>query len=75
MEKIGDLMRQLGFREDASDETKKAFIRNLVKAAYPQDVSPGVFSGPATTRHAEAKEESRQLSFCFEEPCQIRKSG
>lgn len=39
MERASDLMRKLGFREDASEELKKAFIRNLVRAAFPGDIA------------------------------------
>jgi hypothetical protein len=42
MRKMGDLMKDLGFREDASDDVKIAFIKNLAKAAYGVDlVGPG----------------------------------
>ena len=44
MERIGDLMSQLGFREDGSDDVKKAFIRNLVKAAAQSGRPPAVES-------------------------------
>lgn len=33
MKKVGDLFAELGFRPDASDGAKKAFIENLVRAA------------------------------------------
>lgn len=33
MRSIGDLMKELGFNEDSSLDAKKAFIKNLVKAA------------------------------------------
>ena len=39
MKKVGDLMAELGFREDGSDSVKRAFVENLMKAAYgPQPV-------------------------------------
>ena len=44
MERIGDLMSQLGFREDGSDDVKKAFIRNLVRAAAMSGRPPAVES-------------------------------
>lgn len=33
MRKFGDLMKDLGFNEEASLDVKKAFIRHLVQAA------------------------------------------
>jgi hypothetical protein len=39
MRKLGDLMKDLGFREEGSDEVKEAFIKNLIRAAYGTDVS------------------------------------
>lgn len=38
MRKVGDLMKDLGFREDAPVETKEAFIKNLIRAAYGVEV-------------------------------------
>lgn len=35
---IGELMRQMGFREDAPESLKKAFILNLFRAAYPGEL-------------------------------------
>ena len=33
MKKVGDLFEELGFRKDASEGVKRAFVENLVKAA------------------------------------------
>ena len=33
MKKLGDIMKDLGFREEASQGTKQAFIKHLIKAA------------------------------------------
>jgi hypothetical protein len=41
--KFGDLMKDLGFNEEASLDVKKAFIRHLVQAAdrsSPQNLTP-----------------------------------
>lgn len=38
MKKIGDIMKEMGFREDASNSVKEAFIKNLIKSAYGVDV-------------------------------------
>lgn len=53
MKKLGDLMKELGFRDDASYEAKKAFIKNLVRAA---------------DRKSPAPEAPLQLSFELDEP-------
>ena len=34
MQKVGDLFKDLGFNEKASDDVKIAFIKNLVRSAY-----------------------------------------
>lgn len=33
MKKVGDLFAELGFKADASDSVKRAFVENLVRAA------------------------------------------
>lgn len=33
MKKMSEIMEELGFRPEASDEVKKAFIKNLLKEA------------------------------------------
>ena len=38
MRSIGDLMKELGFNPESSENTQKAFIKNLIKAAA--DVAP-----------------------------------
>lgn len=61
MRKVGDLMKDLGFREDASDEVKVAFIKNLVRSAYGIEI--------ASSKKAASKPEPKkpnageQLSF------------
>lgn len=52
MKKLGQIMNELGFREDGSDATKAAFIRYLVKATLntnlqtPPDLKLNVDIGP-----------------------------
>lgn len=50
MKKIGDLMRELGFNENAPVSTQKAFIKNLLKE-YELDLSE------------QSSSENMQLSF------------
>lgn len=38
MKKVGELMKELGFKEGASEEVTKAFIKNLIKQAYGVEV-------------------------------------
>ncbi len=64
MKRVGELMKDLGFREDASEETAKAFIENLVRAAtgekWTSSKQESRFHKPAAPHHEE------QLSFDFE---------
>ncbi|MDZ4677271.1 MAG: hypothetical protein SGI74_07135 [Oligoflexia bacterium] len=39
MERVGDLMEEMGFNKDAQDSVKAAFIKNLIKQAYGVDVA------------------------------------
>lgn len=65
MKKVGDIMRELGFRDDAPQSLKEAFIKNLIKSAYGVEIET-----PSEKRH-----EALQLSFDFfqapEKPQQI----
>ncbi len=38
MKKIGDIMQEMGFRKDAPDSVKEAFIKHLIKNAYGVEV-------------------------------------
>ena len=37
MDSAHDIMKRLGFNEEAEDSTKAAFIKNLIKQAYGFD--------------------------------------
>ncbi len=39
MKKMAEIMEELGFRPEASDEVKKAFIKNLVREAQKSEFS------------------------------------
>jgi hypothetical protein len=58
VEKVGDLMRRMGFREEASDELKVAFIRSLARHAHDTETRKR-FSQPKTPTE-------EQLSFDFQ---------
>ena len=38
MKKIGDLMKEIGFNPKGSEAVKEAFVKNLIKQAYGQNV-------------------------------------
>lgn len=38
MRRVGDFMEDLGFNADAPEGAQKAFIKNLIRAAYGADV-------------------------------------
>ena len=77
MDKVGDLMRELGFKEDGPEEVKKAFIMRLFKAAYPNAPLPP-FATTATPldearadRRASVTEEQLAFNFDAEGPCRV----
>lgn len=39
MKKMSEIMEELGFRPDGSDEVKKAFIKNLIQQAQITEIS------------------------------------
>ncbi|MCJ8276699.1 MAG: hypothetical protein HRT44_13720 [Bdellovibrionales bacterium] len=39
MKKMGDIMKELGFNPEGSDEVKKAFIKNLIQQAQVTEFS------------------------------------
>lgn len=64
MRKVGDLMKDLGFRNDASDDVKIAFLKNLMRAAYGVNcASP---HKPELNQTDEALRRGEQLSFNFD---------
>jgi len=64
MKRVGDLMKELGFREEASEETARAFIENLVRAANGEKWTS---SKQRPKKHEDRPIfEEEQLSFDFE---------
>lgn len=64
MKKIGDIMKELGFNPQASEGTKRAFIKNLI-----QQQSLGAKPQPVEEKTIEAKSKNttqEQLSFNFD---------
>ena len=58
MKKIGDLMRDMGFREDASQSAKEAFMKNLIKSATGNEIET-----PSERRKKRTDTWTEQLSF------------
>lgn len=46
MKKVGDLMKELGFNDEASDDVKKAFIKHLIKEANYKDYGASITELP-----------------------------
>ncbi|RYZ68534.1 MAG: hypothetical protein EOP05_16280 [Proteobacteria bacterium] len=80
MKKVGDLFADLGFRPDASDSVKRAFVENLVRAAGVSErvdarakevAAAKSMTGKAVSKpapaSATAQVPSQQLSFNFED--------
>lgn len=67
MRKVGDILKELGFNQEAPLETQKAFFRHLVAKAEPV-ANPNKFNlslpFPAKNKKSESVTEcSTQLSF------------
>jgi hypothetical protein len=67
MKKIGQLMQEIGFKKDAPDSVKEAFIKHLIKAS----TGASVFT-PSEKKEVELNPETviqlkapQQLSFDF----------
>jgi len=77
MKKIGDLMQEMGFRKDAPDSVKEAFIKHLIKNTTGiqvqtpsekrnQNETPQTeVINTAVVKSAKASTESAQLVFGF----------
>jgi hypothetical protein len=50
MRKLGDLMKELGFNDDAAPGAQEAFVRNLIRQAYGHPIiQPSSQTAPAPT--------------------------
>ncbi len=68
MERIGDLMEQMGFNKEAEDSVKAAFIKNLIKQAYGvETLLPPRYHKPTEITGDEGilADKEGQLSFKF----------
>ncbi len=60
MKKMADIMEELGFRPDGSDEVKKAFIKNLIKQAQISERQKQ-FSGDNVVDNLPLAENTKEL--------------
>ena len=82
MKKLGEMMSELGFREEAPTAVKEAFIKHLIKAAYNVEVETpteknrrALGLGPVINSAQHELEKNRvkepeQMSFDFSKPDQ-----
>lgn len=64
MKKVGDIMKELGFNPQASEGTKRAFVKNLIQQQSPTEK---ITSSDSKTIEAESKLiNQEQLSFNFD---------
>ncbi|GIL17209.1 MAG: hypothetical protein BroJett040_09600 [Oligoflexia bacterium] len=71
MKKVGDIMAEMGFRKEASDSLKEAFVRHLIKAATGVEVSPG----PNERKTRPTSRPGDQLSFDLSDEETGKKTG
>lgn len=64
MKKIGEIMEEMGFRKDASDSVKEAFIKHLIKNATGVEIQTPT-EKRIEQREAIKKEIGVQLAFDF----------
>lgn len=60
MKRLGDLMAEMGFRKDAPDSVKEAFLKHLIKQ------STGITVQTPSEKKQAQSHEPEQLSFNFE---------
>lgn len=75
MKKIGEIMAEMGFRKEAPDSVKEAFLKHLIKNVTGAEVetptekkistSKGAQSKSALFQNEDLKQEPKQLSFDF----------
>ncbi len=56
MKKMAEIMEELGFRPEASDDVKKAFIKNLIREAQKSE-----FSRPKQETQKPKKKDKRDV--------------
>lgn len=71
MKKIGELMKELGFRPEGSDEVKRAFIENLLAGLAPEARAQVLKTQPRLAKTAKPPE---QMSLFETEPLKPQSS-
>ncbi len=67
MKRAGQVLKQMGFRKDAPESLKEAFVRHLIKSATGVDVAPGPNEAKAIKIERAVKGMPVQLEFNFTE--------
>ena len=75
MKKVGDLMKDLGFRDEASEGAKRAFIENLVRAATGVSWPKSASARHPATANPLIEQGGEQLSFDLSDSQAKLKSG
>ena len=71
MKRAGELMKEMGFREDASVGAQEAFLKHLIKASMGVDVKT-----PTEVRSEKSKQwTEQQLSFDLDSSTGPKKVG
>lgn len=63
MRKLGDLMKDLGFNEQAAPGAQEAFLKNLIREAYGVDLPTPTERRQARQESERKKRQGEQLSF------------
>jgi hypothetical protein len=73
MKKVGELMKELGFKPGANEEVTKAFVKNLIRQAYGVEVKEAAAKELTRELTANSPAKPEQLSFNIDTPITPRK--
>jgi hypothetical protein len=72
MKKMGELMQEMGFRKDAPDSVKEAFLKHLIKNATGVEVvTPSEKAAQLDTKSLSTKSEVTAARKKVSEPIQL----
>lgn len=63
MKKVSEIMKELGFRPEGSDEVKKAFIKNLIKQSNHQEAQRRFYKDSSSEAMQKEKTEESEESY------------
>jgi hypothetical protein len=63
MKKMSEIMDELGFRPEGSDEVKKAFIKNLIKQAHASEYQRPQIKTQPTEKKKSKEDLPKQISL------------